>query len=102
MALGRKAFGMHALAQKRAHAGAMEHQPGNGFPSPLGVAGEQASGLVGQVQQDGGRLEHGDARGGVMQHGNAAMGIQRQESGMAVLPLFDAHMVEGPLGELSV
>ncbi|KAG0752947.1 hypothetical protein G6F22_021659 [Rhizopus arrhizus] len=37
MALGRKAFGMHALAQKRAHAGAMEHQPGNGFPSPLGI-----------------------------------------------------------------
>ncbi|MNT01600.1 hypothetical protein D3C72_1360720 [compost metagenome] len=85
---------MDALAQHRPHAGRMKLQPGDGGPALRGRLGQQPTRLLGQVQQDGGRLEHGDARLVVDQHGNAPVRIAGQECGQPVFALVDAHMAQ--------
>ena len=72
----------------------MEHQPGDGLPACAWRVGQQASALLGQVQQDGRGFEYGDTGRVIDQHRNATVRMQLQEIGLAVLTFVDAHVVQ--------
>ena len=114
--VGGEDFEVDALADQRADAGGVEDEPLRGLPAGARFGGQQAAGFLGQVEQDGGGFEQGDAGLVVGEDGDAAVRIQAQEVGLAVFALVDVDVLEGvgqaeffqgdgglkPLGELSV
>ncbi|MNS54217.1 hypothetical protein D3C72_869990 [compost metagenome] len=85
---------MDALAQDGAGAGGVEDQPLDRLPARLEVGRQQASGLLGQVQQYGGGFEEDDAGLVVGDDGNSTVGIQRQEGRGSMVAVVDLHMVK--------
>ena len=87
-------FKMDALAENWSHARCMELQPFDRLPPGLGISWEQLVGLVGEIEQDGGRLEQDDARVVIRDDRDAAMRGQGEKRRLPMLSFFDVHMVE--------